>query len=116
MTLVFKIVHAPEWRSAEATGTYGGSARDRADGFLHFSNADQVLGTLKRHYADADDLLLIAVDADALGGALKFELSSGGAHYPHLYAQLPLTAVKRVSAIARGPNREFLLPDPSRDS
>jgi uncharacterized protein (DUF952 family) len=111
VTLVFKIVHAPEWRDAEASGSYAGSAKDKADGFLHFSTGEQVMGTLLRYYADATDLVLVAVDADALGDALKFEPSRNGALYPHLYDQLPLTAVRRVSALARGPNGDFLLPD-----
>ena len=114
MTVIYKIVHAQEWRDAEACGRYAGSAKDRNDGFLHFSTAEQLIGTLNRYYRGADDLLLVAVDGNGLGDALKFEPSSGGALYPHLYGDLPLTVVKRVSAVLRGPNREFLLPEAPR--
>jgi uncharacterized protein (DUF952 family) len=110
--LIFKICHEAEWRDAEAAGVYRGSAKDKADGFLHFSTDEQLAVTLNRYYATADDLLLIAVDGDALGGTLKFETSSGGALYPHLYGELPLTAVRWVRSIPCGPNGEFLLPDP----
>ncbi len=74
--MIFKIVHAKEW---PAEGDYGGSAKDRADCFLHFSTAEQLIGTLTRYYAGADDLLLVAVDAEALGDALKYEKSRDGA-------------------------------------
>jgi len=107
VTLIFKIVHAPEW---PATGAYPGSSKDRADGFLHFSTALQVLGTLARYYTDADDLLLVAVDADALSGALKYEPSRDGQLFPHLYGNLPRDAVRWVRPIARDPQGSFVLP------
>jgi uncharacterized protein (DUF952 family) len=107
--LIYKIVHAAEW--AAASGNYAGSAKDRADGFLHFSTAEQIPGTLARYYADADDLVLVAVDADALGAALKFEPSRDGALFPHLYAPLPLSAVRWVRAITRDAQGAFVLPD-----
>src|SRR5215469_4434228 len=97
MQPIFKIVHAAEW--AQVRGAYTGSAKDRADGFLHFSTAEQLMGTLTRYYADAHDLVLVAVNADALGPALKFEPSRDGALFPHLYDALPLTAVKWVRDI-----------------
>lgn len=100
--LIFKICHSAEWKAAEAVRVYHGSAKDRADGFLHFSTAEQLTGTLARYYADAHDLVLVAVDADALGPALKFEPSRDGALFPHLYGPLPLSAVKWVREIVDG--------------
>ena len=108
--LIFKICHNTEWREAEATGVYHGSAKDRADGFLHFSTAEQLMGTLARYYADAHNLVLVAVDAAALGPALKFEPSREGALFPHLYGALPLTAVKWVRDIGRNADGGFALP------
>jgi uncharacterized protein (DUF952 family) len=37
--------------------------------------------------------MLVGVDGDALGSALKWEPSRGGELFPHLYAVLPLSAV-----------------------
>jgi uncharacterized protein (DUF952 family) len=105
---VFKIVHADEW--AKVADAYAGSEKDRADGFLHFSTQEQLIGTLTRYYADAHDLVLVAVEADALGAALKFEASTGGALYPHLHAPLPLSAVRWVRPIARDKGGAFVLP------
>ena len=42
--VVFKIVGAEEWRAAEAAGVFAGAAVDRADGFIHFSTAEQAAG------------------------------------------------------------------------
>jgi len=92
--LIFKIIHAGEWREAERVGEYVGSDKDRADGFLHFSTAEQLEETLKLHYATyTDGLVLVAVVDSDLGGALKWERSRGGQLFPHLYSPLSRTAV-----------------------
>jgi len=49
---------------------------------------------MAKHFAGQCGLLLVAVDADALGGTLKWEPSRGGDLFPHLYAALPLSAVR----------------------
>jgi uncharacterized protein (DUF952 family) len=109
--LIFKIAHAEEWRAAGRAGHYAGSAKDRADGFIHFSTATQLAETLRRYYADADDLLLIAVDEHALGDALKWEHApSRGEDFPHLYAPLPLSAVKWTLPIARDAHGTAIVP------
>jgi uncharacterized protein (DUF952 family) len=91
--VVYKIVAADEWLKAEAAGVFAGAAVDRADGFIHFSTAEQAAETAARWFAGRDDLTLAAVDADALGEDLRWEPSRGGALFPHLYAALPMTAV-----------------------
>lgn len=87
-TLIFKIEQANVWREAEKAGVYTGAPVDQADGFIHFSAAKQVAGTLTRHFAGRDELVMIAVDAEALGEDLKWEVSRGGALFPHLYGAL----------------------------
>ena len=108
--MIFKLVQAAEWAMAERDGRFQGSAHDRQDGFLHFSTREQLPGTLQRYYAGADDLLLVAVDADVLGDALQFEPSRDGALFPHLYSHLPLAAVVWAEPIGRNTKGEFLLP------
>ena len=110
MKSIFKIVLAAEWREAERTGQYCGSAKNRVDGFLHFSTAEQVPHTLKKHYAGLSDLLLICVDADRLGPALKREAARDGQLYPHLYGSLSLSAVAWARSIVRHADGSFVLP------
>ncbi|MCJ2137849.1 DUF952 domain-containing protein [Methylobacterium sp. J-026] len=93
MPLVYKICPRGLWREAEAAGRFTGAPIDRQDGFIHFSTAAQVAETAARHFAGQADLLLIAVEADTLGAALRFEPSRGGDLFPHLYGALPLEAV-----------------------
>ena len=108
--LIFKICHAAEWALAEREGIYAGSAKDHEDGFIHFSTAEQVMGTLDRYFAGAGELVLAAVDPKVLGPALKYEPSRGGALFPHLYGPLNLAFVVWAKPIRRGEGGAFLLP------
>jgi uncharacterized protein (DUF952 family) len=93
---IYKICQLALWREAERAGRFEGAPIDVADGFIHFSTADHVRETAARYFAGADDLVLVAVDAAALGDALRYEPSRGGALFPHLYASLPVSAVRGV--------------------
>ena len=99
MTPIYKICTASEWRDAERAGVYRGSAVDVKDGFIHFSTAEQAAETAAKWFAIQRDLVLVAVDADALGDKLKWEPSRGGALFPHLHGELSLKAVQRVDPL-----------------
>ena len=96
---VYKICPEFLWREAEKAGRFDGAPIDHADGFIHFSTAGQAAETAARHFAGQKDLLLVAVDAAALGDGLKYEASRGGALFPHLYAPLELSAVRWVKPL-----------------
>ena len=90
MTTIYKICTATEWADAERGGVYRGSAADVKDGFIHFSTAEQAAETAAKWFAGQRDLVVVAVEADALGDKLKWEPSRGGALFPHLYGELPV--------------------------
>jgi uncharacterized protein (DUF952 family) len=100
--IIYKICDAALWREAERAGVFGGAPVDLADGYIHFSTAGQVAQTAARHFAGRADLVLVAVDGEALGGALRYEPSRGGAMFPHLYGKLPLSAVRWVKPLPLG--------------
>ncbi len=104
MMVVYKIVATDEWREAEAAGVFEGAAIDRADGFIHFSTAEQAPDTAAKWFAGRDDLTLAAVDADVLASELRWEPSRGGALFPHLYAALPMGAVVWSRPLPLGPD------------
>lgn len=107
---VFKILDTKEWKDAQDAGVYSGSAADKADGFIHLSTSAQLSTTLTKHFAKADNLTLVAVETDMLSNALKWEPSSSGDSYPHLYGDLDLAAVKWSTAIPKRPGGVFVLP------
>jgi len=107
---IYKICHAAAWQAAERAGEFAGAPIDLADGYIHFSAADQVAETAAKHFAGQRDLVLVAVDTDALGAALKWEPSRGGARFPHLYGTLPLSAVHWIKPLPLGPDGRHVFP------
>ena len=108
--LIYHICREEEWAAAEAAGRYEGSSQDKADGFIHFSAREQVVESAAKHRAGQEGLLLLSVDSDALGAALKWEPSRAGALFPHLYGPLPLEAVRRVAPLPLGPDGLHVFP------
>ena len=94
-SMIYKILTEPLWREAQRIGSLRGAPVDLADGYIHFSTKEQVAETAAKHFAGADDLVLLAVDPGALPGAApKWEKSRGGDLFPHLYDSLDLAAVR----------------------
>jgi uncharacterized protein (DUF952 family) len=110
MTTIYKICGTAQWGQAERNDAFRGSAVDLADGYIHFSTAAQVADTAAKHFAGMSDLVLVAVEAEDLGGALKWETSRGGALFPHLYGPLPVAAVRWVQALLRDDDGRHVLP------
>jgi uncharacterized protein (DUF952 family) len=108
--LIYKICPRTLWQAANKAGRFDGVPIDLADGYVHFSSGEQVRETAARHFDSVDDLLLIAVDAGALGTELRWEPSRGGALFPHLYASLPMSAVVSVAPLPLGADGEHAFP------
>lgn len=111
MALIYKIVPAALWRAAMEIGTFTGAPVDERDGYIHFSNASQVRETAARHFSGQADLLLIAVDEMRLGSALKWEVSRGGALFPHLYGVLPVDLAAFVQSLPLGRDGHHEFPE-----
>lgn len=108
--VAYKVLTAEQMAQLEADGAFEGAPVDKADGYIHLSTADQLDETVDKHFAGQDDLHIAAVDLDALGDAVKWEPSRGGALFPHIYAALPLTAVLAYGLLARDAEGKVSLP------
>ena len=95
-TRAFKIFTADQWQQFEADGSFAGAPVDLADGYIHMSTADQLNGTLEKHFAGQEGLVISEIDLSGFGDALQWEVSRGGALFPHLYAELPISSVRAV--------------------
>ena len=111
MATVYKICPRGDWAAAEVAGRYDGSADDRRDGYIHLSARHQLEGTAAKHFAGADDLVLLAIDGTALGSALRWEPSRGGALFPHLFGSLAPEAVHASWSLPLGPSGTHLFPE-----
>ncbi|MBM3539879.1 MAG: DUF952 domain-containing protein [Alphaproteobacteria bacterium] len=107
---IYHVCRAEEWEAARRAGRYPGSSQDRADGFIHFSGASQVVASVAKHRAGQDNLVILEVDAAVLGPALRWEPSRGGALFPHLYGDLPAAAVTRFAALKLGADGRHVFP------
>lgn len=92
-TTAYKILTASQWAQFEADGIFLGAPVDLADGYIHLSADDQLQGTIDKHFAGTSGLMIAEVDLAALGDAVKWEVSRGGALFPHIYGPLPMAAV-----------------------
>jgi uncharacterized protein (DUF952 family) len=110
MGTIYHICRREEWEAARASGRYPGSSQDMADGFIHFSGAEQVKESAAKHRAGQTGLVLLAVDAARLGAALKWEASRGGVLFPHLYGPLPAEAVLSVHDLPLGADGLHVFP------
>lgn len=107
---IYKILPRGEWAAAQAAGRFEGSAVDLADGFIHFSTAAQAQETARRHFAGQADLLVLEVEADDFGEALRWEPSRGGDLFPHLYGPLDAARVRSVAEAPLGADGVPVLP------
>ncbi len=97
MILAYKILTADQWAQFQSEGIFTGAPIDLADGYIHLSTADQLDETLAKHFAGQAGLVIATIDPTQLGDALKWEISRGGALFPHYYGALPMAAVVKTT-------------------
>lgn len=82
---IYKILTADQWATLDSTGTFAGAPIDLADGYIHTSTDLQAQETADKHFAGVQGLMLAALDAATYGDDLVWEVSRGGAEFPHIY-------------------------------
>ena len=108
--IAWKVLTAPQMAELRELGTFAGAPVDVADGFIHLSTIEQLAGTVDKHFAGQKELHLAKVDLVALGDAIRWEESRGGALFPHIYSGLPLSAVLAHGPLQRLADGGFDLP------
>ena len=91
--IAYKILTADQWVKFQADGVFHGAPVDLVDGYIHLSTADQLDETLNKHFVGQSALVILAVDLAPLHNSIRWEISRGGALFPHIYAALPLSVV-----------------------
>lgn len=108
--VAYKILTGEQLQQLLADGVFAGAPIDKADGYIHLSTASQAQETLEKHFAGQTGLALAAVDLAMLGDAVKWEVSRGGALFPHIYADLPVNAVIAHGPVAYREDGTLVLP------
>lgn len=104
---IYKVLRHAEYLAFAAAGHTTGAPIDLADGYIHLSTADQLAGTLAKHFAGETGLMLLELDSDTLH-PLKWEPSRGGALFPHLYRDLRRNDILRETPLQPGPDGRMI--------
>ena len=111
MTRIYKLLGKADWEAAKTAGQFTGAGVDLEDGYIHFSTAAQCAETARRYYMGRTELMILEVEGDGLGEALKWEPSRGGDLFPHLYAALPLSTVLWEKPLPLGADGAHQFPE-----
>jgi len=108
--IAYKVLTKGQMSELLRKQSFAGAPVDLADGYIHLSAEPQLAETIDKHFAGQSSLFVAAVDLDALGDAVKWEESRGGALFPHIYAELPLSAVPAYGPLQREADGAVILP------
>ena len=93
----WKVLTAPQMGQFLADGCFAGAPVDMADGYIHLSSEAQLAETVAKHFAGQTDLVIAEIDLKMLGDLVRWEVSRGGALFPHVYGALPIICVRGTS-------------------
>ena len=108
--IIYKIRRQSEWKELKKDEIFTGSVHDARDGFIHMSTGAQLQGTLDKHYTQGDDVILAAVRLADIAESVKWEVSRGGAEFPHIYGELPLGAIAQHWVLSPDPKGRYAVP------
>ena len=106
---VYKICTKTEWLEAKTKGKFSGSKKDIKDGYIHFSDKEQLKGTLNKFFSNQKNLILLKIDTLKLDH-LIYEQASDGNMFPHLYSSLDMSNVSKEYDIILADNGTHILP------
>ena len=109
-TVAYKIVTKEQLAQLLTAGKFVGAPVDIADGYIHLSTAGQVRDTLDKHFAGQTGLHILAVNLKPLGESVRWEVSRGGALFPHVYGDLPLSAIRAQGPVELDETGQIRLP------
>ncbi|MFO0883949.1 MAG: DUF952 domain-containing protein [Pirellulales bacterium] len=113
--MIYRLSERADWRAAQTSGLYL-SADLGMEGFIHTSTAQQVMGVAFRYYQNRSDLVLIEMEEGPLGETLRWEASTGGELFPHVYGPIPLQAVRRISSFPEVSDSSQTTPELSQQA
>ncbi len=119
MSIIYHIAEANIWQQAQTSGSYQVESL-RAQGFIHLSEAQQVLLVANAIYRGQRGLVLLHVETTRLTAELRREPPDHPDHpsddgqqrasaelFPHLYGSLNLDAVIKVTPFEPNADGEF---------
>lgn len=101
--LILHLIGAADWTSAQQRGVVDAESL-ATEGFIHCCTPAQLDGVVSRYYAGRGDLVVLSLDADRLGSAVRWEApappdgsaptaATAADEFPHVYGPITLAAV-----------------------
>jgi len=104
---IYHITTATEWAAAVRLGRYEAPSLT-GEGFIHCSEAGQVLRVANSIFRGRDGLVLLHIDTERLRPPVVYENLEGGTEkFPHVYGPINLDAVRRVTPFAPADDGRF---------
>ena len=109
--IIYHMCKECEWLDFKHRGFYEGSSQDKRDGFIHFSTADQIVESARKHRGGQDNLVLLSVNSNDVQSILKWEKVDGGRVFPHIYGTLLLKNIFQSDILRLSSNGKHIFPD-----
>jgi uncharacterized protein (DUF952 family) len=115
MTRLLHITERRAWEAASRAGEYRTSTRGvtlEEQGYIHCSLPHQLRDVAELLYDDADDLVVLVIDASKVPARVEYEAPDGTSErYPHIYGPVPVGAVAEVIPVTRDAGGRMILPE-----
>lgn len=98
---IFHLTDLADAQALSTRGSYHAASLD-TEGFIHCCTAEQLRGVIQRYYADAQELVVLGIDAALLSSAVVYENTVGGDElFPHIYGEINKHAVQSQEVMDR---------------
>lgn len=104
---IYHLITNSEWEKISQNEYYSPESLD-TEGFIHFSQKNQIPDVIERYYKNIQDLMILKIDINKLESKLLYEQVIDHGIFPHLYGRLNLNAVIGVYSITVDNNNQFL--------
>lgn len=96
---IYRILKLDEWNKLKKKKKFYGNSTDIDSGYIHLSTKQQVNDTLKIHFKDCKEVVILKIDVSEINENLRWEKSRDDSFFPHLYNHICLSNVKKFKII-----------------
>lgn len=110
--MIFHIMPQADWSDAQHLAAYQPASLG-AEGFIHCSTREQLVGSATLHFHGQSNLVVLCIDEQRVEAGIRYEnLTGGAAQFPHIYGPLNADAIVDVLDLPQTSDGAFQLPPP----
>ncbi len=113
--MIYHIAHNEDWNTALKNNSYK-PASLATEGFIHCSPEEKIIEAADNFYKGREDLLLLSIDETKVEAKIIMEdLYNHNFEFPHIYGELNLNAVVKITNFKCNEDGKFQLPEDKKD-